>query len=534
VNDGHDNPHARQPFIMEGMDNMLKPVKRSLRQLLGDEFSDRLKEGALFFGELTDRETECLLEEEVDFLPDSFVRKNTELLDRVGSKVISEMNSTEAGAATDSFQKATDTKASPVGGLGVFRLGEDGRLYLISKSEHYHAPLGHGFPGYKLLDRASALGIGNATHNNTRGYITRLSERELIRHANGIKKSDEKTLERVLTSREEKVLNRVINLQTGSLAAEAGIKMMVARFYSLDKTFPLPKYEDRIPVFLVMGDYEGGGTANYHGTTIFAQTLRDMWPGLYNKMEKAGIMKVCTVNINDIDDLKRKIERYNRPPYKTAGFLHEIILMNYGAIRLEKDFLRQAYSLCKEYDTPVMVDEIQSCMWYKGMFLFRLYELDPDFVIVGKGFPGGRFAGSKIITTAPMDSLNQFGALVTNGQEELTSLAYLITMVFAEENEEHMEMIGEYYEKRLNELAIKYTEHIRSIEGLGLLQGITFDDIEKTVRFTKYLQKRCIDISAQTYKASCPPTALTKLPVISVKETVDYLIARMEESLKAL
>lgn len=49
MNDGHDNPHARQPFIMEGMDNMLKPVKRSLRQLLGDEFSDRLKEGALFF-----------------------------------------------------------------------------------------------------------------------------------------------------------------------------------------------------------------------------------------------------------------------------------------------------------------------------------------------------------------------------------------------------------------------------------------------------------------------------------------------------
>ena len=48
-----------------------------------------------------------------------------------------------------------------------------------------------------------------------------------------------------------------------------------------------------------------------------------------------------------------------------------------------------------------------------------------------------------------MDSLNQFGALVTNYQEELTSLAYLITMVFAEENEEHMEMIGEYYEKGL-------------------------------------------------------------------------------------
>ena len=60
-----------------------------------------------------------------------------------------------------------------------FRVGEDGRLWLISKSEHYHVPLGHGFPGYALLDRARRLGIPNATHNNTRGRITRLLEEEL-------------------------------------------------------------------------------------------------------------------------------------------------------------------------------------------------------------------------------------------------------------------------------------------------------------------------------------------------------------------
>ena len=34
--------------------------------------------------------------------------------------------------------------------FGVTRIGEDGKIYLISKSKHYHAPPGHGFPGYKL------------------------------------------------------------------------------------------------------------------------------------------------------------------------------------------------------------------------------------------------------------------------------------------------------------------------------------------------------------------------------------------------
>ena len=35
------------------------------------------------------------------------------------------------------------------------------------------------------------------------------------------------------------------------------------------------------------------------------------------------------------------------------------------------------------------------------------------------------YPASKILTSAAFDSLSQFGALVTNGQEELASLAYL-------------------------------------------------------------------------------------------------------------
>ena len=51
---------------------------------------------------------------------------------------------------------------------------------------------------------------------------------------------------------------------------------------------------------------------------------------------------------------------------------------------------------------------------------------------VGKGFPGGEYPASRILFNDRMDDhLPQFGALVTNGQEELASLAYLITMRWA-------------------------------------------------------------------------------------------------------
>lgn len=67
------------------------------------------------------------------------------LLENVGKPLVPELKKALAGAPTDAFKNASNTKASPIGGFGFFRLGEDGRLYLAAKSEHYHTPLGHNF-----------------------------------------------------------------------------------------------------------------------------------------------------------------------------------------------------------------------------------------------------------------------------------------------------------------------------------------------------------------------------------------------------
>jgi acetylornithine/succinyldiaminopimelate/putrescine aminotransferase len=512
----------------------MKPVKLSLFQMLGNDYMEAVIAGCNAFTGTDRAQLEQLAREEVEFMPESFINQMDAMLDKVGVQVIPKLENSVEGAPTDAFRKASNLHASPVGGFGYLRLGEDGRIYLSTKSEHYHTPLGHYFPGYRLLQHASRLGITNATHNNTRGYITRLLERELVRTVNGLKPGDSRSLDNVLASRQPRVLNRVINLETGSLACEAGMKMMLARFYRLENAFPAPKYSGRIPVFLVMGDNESGSKANYHGTTFIAQTLRDMWPEMYEKMSEAGILKVCPVRINQIEDFKAKFAQYNQPPYKVAGFIHEIILMNYGGIKLEKSFLQQAYQLCHENDTPIMCDEIQSCMWYPDMYLFREYGLNPDFVVIGKGFPGGQYPASRIITTAEMDVLNQFGALVTNGQEELASLAYLITMKFSEENASYIREMGHYYENRLATLKSRYPQLIREIEGKGHLSSIFFHDAEKVAGFTGILNQQCIDISAQTYKANCPPAALIKPPTIATKKMIDYFLEKMDNALRSI
>lgn len=511
---------------------MFNNIKRSLRDLLGDAYMDAVSGGANILLEMDEKCIERLTDTKVEFLALHTLEKCDALLEYVGRKLVEPLNDNNQGAPTESYRKAANLNAAPIGGLGCMRLGQDGKLYLTAKSEHYHTSLGHNFAGYKLITMARELGILSATHNNTRGYITRKMECELIRCINGLKKSQAAELQCVLDSKQPKVLNRIINLETGSLAVEAGIKMMLTRFYRLDKTYNAPVCSGKIPVFFVMADNMDGKEANYHGTTMITQTFRGMWPELYEAMEKNDLFKVVSVKMNDIDDFHQKIVFYNSGKYKTAGFLHEIVMMNYGGIRLTEEYLREAYALCKKYDTPTLVDEIQSCMWYRGMFLYKLYNLTPDFVILGKGFTGGEYPASKIITTYQMDSLNQFGALVTNAQEELASLAYLITMEFEQANEGEIQDAGDYFENILNDLKTEYPDTIQKIEGRGHLAAIHFKTIEGVIEFAGKLNQWGIDISAQTYKADCPPAALLKLPLIATKTVMDYIKSKMVQALE--
>lgn len=511
---------------------MLKNIKRSLKDLLGEEYMKAVKSVAVKVNGMDEEEADYLINEQVDFFPDSYIKKMDELAKLTGEKLIDGVYINEKGAPTDSFAKAAQSCMAPIGGLGCTRIGEDGKAYLIAKSEHYHASLGHNFPGYKLIDNARKLGILNATHNNTRGFITRLAERRIVAAANGV--ANDTKIDEILASDKPQILNRVINLETGSLAVEAGIKMMLARFYRLDSSFEKPEYSGKIPVFLVMEDNKEGKGANYHGTTIIAQTFRGMWPELYEKIEENELYRVVTVKKNNIDDFKAKIEKYNNDKYKTAGFLHEIILMNYAGIKLEKEFLQEAHNICRKTDTFTLVDEIQSCMWYDGMFLFKLYNLHPDFAVIGKGFPGGEYPASKIITTAPADSLNQFGALVTNGQEELASLAYLITMEFSAANGAEIAEMGNKIEQGIRNLAKKYPDLLPPPEGLGHLSSIHFKSVEKASEFTKIMNEMSVDISAQLYKPDCPPAVLLKPPVITDETVLDVLLEKIEEGLLKL
>ncbi len=505
-----------------------RPVVLSLEELLGREYVDGVCAAR---GALTGQDPDALkatARQPVDFFPAAFQERLVSLLGTVGTQVAPAIEGTAHGATSDAFRANSKPAMSPLSGLGYYRVGEDGRLSIISKSEHYHVPLGHCFPGYALVERAKQLGVPNGTHNNTRGHITRLLEEELVRVAAGLGRG-----ERSQRAAAPAHLNRVLNLETGSLAAEAAFKLLLARFYAVDGNAS-PKYAGRVPVFVVMGDDDGGIQANYHGTTVMTQLMRGMWPGLIDAMESSGMLVVRPVRPEAFDALDEVFRVYETPPYKIAGVFHELILMNYAARRLSHAFVERLYARAAAHDVPVVVDEIQTCIWSPEILMFKEYGVRPSVVVLGKGFPGGEYAASRVVYSEDLDVLPQFGALVTNGQEELASLAYLVTMRWAEENSDVTRAIGDHYEARLHELAAAYPTMIISIEGKRHLAGIFFAGSEPARQFVNSLQDHGLDISVQSYKGDCPPCALTKLPLIMGYEAVDMIVDRMQEALAAI
>ena len=511
---------------------MIKNIQLSLEDIAGAEYISKVCKASAALGIGSEAGLRKIAGTKVDFYPDELQKKLDDLVPFTGKDFSEPLSASSPGAGTAAFDGAFHRENAPLSGLGCFRIGEDGKLAVIGKSEHYQASCGHNFPGAEIITNAIAIGITNITHNNTRGHITRLLERELVRIANGIAPEDEAALNEVIQSDAPHVLNRVINLETGSLACEAAFKMMLARFYKLQSHFPAPEYAGKTPVFLVMADLNGGREANYHGTTVMTQMLRGMWHELYEMLESSGALKCVAVPINDKAAFAKTVSEYEQGSFKVAGFIHELVLMNYGGIRLDNDYVSFCHKLCDEHDIPVFVDEIQSCMWSSELFLFKEYKCRPDFVSVGKGFPGGLYPASKILTTSKMDNLNQFGALVTNGQEELASLAYLITIRFAEHNRLHIAEMGRFWQEKLRTLAAKHPGIVAKAEGDGFLGTLFFKNADDTVNFCKSMNSIYhIDVSAQTYKANCPPAALTKFPLVANEKLLDFAACAMDKIL---
>jgi acetylornithine/succinyldiaminopimelate/putrescine aminotransferase len=143
-------------------------------------------------------------------------------------------------------------------------------------------------------------------------------------------------------------------------------------------------------------------------------------------------------------------------------------------------YLQGAQELCRRYGTMFVLDEVQTGLGRTGSwFALEQWQLEPDFVLVGKALSGGYMPVAAMVTRREIYQ-QAVGTLErsyvhqsTYGRNRLSMAAGLATLRIIERDGliEHAARIGKVLEDGLLELQKRY-EMIREVRASGLMIGI--------------------------------------------------------------
>ncbi len=143
-------------------------------------------------------------------------------------------------------------------------------------------------------------------------------------------------------------------------------------------------------------------------------------------------------------------------------------------------YLHAAQDLCRRYGTLFVVDEIQTGLARTGRwFALEHWELEPDFVLVGKALSGGYMPVAAMVTTRQIYDRavgtveRSYVHQSTFGRNRLSMAAGLATLRIIERDGlvEQSRRMGALLKEGLVELERRY-EIVKDVRGSGLMLGI--------------------------------------------------------------
>ncbi len=399
------------------------------------------------------------------------------------------------------FQKSYGRSATPSGedllaGKGLFYIAENRRLYLDCTAGHYQMTWGYAHPGLQALAiEAMQRGIVWDNHSNIpQAPVKRLSERLVEIASSGLHAP---ALDTVL-----------LGVCTGTVACAAAMKIALVQYAG-------EKKGRGAPVFVVLD-------GNYHGTDLFAQRLRGMWPELFANIE------VAAVQPNIPDELEQAFARYGE---RVAAFWAEPVMMNREAILVRPDYLQLARRLCDHVGALVAIDEIQTGFWFPEVMMFRRLGIVPDFVVLGKGMTAGFHPLSALLYKSKLDCLAQYDAISTNGNAALAATVGLGCIALIREQAERIGGVGERYHQKMAGLCGEFPDLLAEVRGAAHMSGLKFRRREVALGFHKAAVERGLWVRAHAYHEG-HSTVLTKFALLLDDAVADFAVAAFRQLLK--
>ncbi|MCH5249563.1 MAG: aspartate aminotransferase family protein [Lachnospiraceae bacterium] len=261
---------------------------------------------------------------------------------------------------------------------------------------------------------------------------------------------------------------------------------------------------------------------SFHGRTMGALSVTGN--PHYREAFEPMIGNIRFADFNDFDSVLSNVNK------KTCAILLETVQGEGGIHPVEEEFLKKVKALCEERDILLILDEIQCGMGRSGyMYAWQKFGIKPDIMTTAKALGCGVPVGAFMMTERiGQNSLKAGDHGTTYGGNPLACAAIckVIDLFEKEKVLDNVKEISVYLEKRLNELAGKYAALIETRRGMGLMQGLVFNEPVADI-INMAMEKGLILINAGSNIIRFLP------PLIIRKQHVDEMIGILEECLSA-
>jgi acetylornithine/N-succinyldiaminopimelate aminotransferase len=255
----------------------------------------------------------------------------------------------------------------------------------------------------------------------------------------------------------------------------------------------------------------------FHGRTSAAVSVTD------NVKIQAPINKTFETelhNFNEIETIEASLKKGNVCAVIIEG------IQGIGGVEIPKPkFLEVLESLCKKYNTILILDEIQSGYGRSGeFFAFQKSTITPDIITIAKGMGNGFPIGGVLIHPKFKAKYGLLGT--TFGGNHLACAAGIAVLdILKKENLiAHSKELGNYFLEKL-----KTVEGISEVRGSGLMIGLEFDFPIKELRKHLLFEEKIFTGSSSN------PNVMRVLPPLNIqKEHVDFFIRKLETDLKLI
>jgi len=254
---------------------------------------------------------------------------------------------------------------------------------------------------------------------------------------------------------------------------------------------------------------------SFHGRTSAAVAATDN-PKVVAPLNAQ--QKVDFVALGDLESVETILKEN-----QTCAIIIEFIQGVGGLDENTTEFYQGLEKLCKQYNTALIADEVQSGFGRTGdFFAFQKHNITPDIISIAKGMGNGFPVGGILIHPSIKASFGLLGT--TFGGNHLACAATLSVLEVLENQNlmQHVSKISEYFLEKAKGLP-----NLKTIKGRGLMLGLEFDFPISELRKKLIYNHHIFTGGAKN------PNVLRILPPLTLqKKHIDVFFDALEKELK--